>query len=59
MLMTENNDIADIAFDLITCDMPASRRLNVVVIGAAIVAENKRLGWNVRELVKEIMGPLK
>ena len=58
-LMTEKNDIAEVAFDLITCDMPVSRRLNVVVVGATIVAENKRLGWNVRELIKEIMGPLK
>lgn len=57
-LMIKKNDIEEMAFDIITCQMPISRRLNVVIVGSALVAENKRLNWNVRKLIKELIGPL-
>ena len=57
-LMTKRNDIAEKAFDLITCDLPISKRLIVAVVGSAIISENKRLNWKARHLVDDIMGPL-
>ena len=56
--MSDPSKLGEKAFDLITCDMPAIRRLNVVIIGAAIVCENKSLSWTARRLINEIMGPL-
>lgn len=57
--MTMSSKLEDGAFDLITCSIPAFRRLNFVIIGAALVCENKRLTWNAHRLINEIMGPLK
>lgn len=56
--MTNSSKLGETAFDLITCRMPAVKRLNTVIIGSALVCNNKSLAWNVRHLIDEIMGPL-
>lgn len=57
-LMTERNDIEEKAFDLITCDLPISKRLIIVVVGSAIISENKSLNWKAHRLTNDIMGQL-
>ena len=57
-MMTRKSKLEEKAFDLITCRMPALRRLNIVVIGAALVCKNKSLTRDTRRLINEIMGPL-
>lgn len=56
--MTNSFKLEEKAFDLITCRMHATKRLNIVVIGAALVCENKSITWNTHRLINEIMGPL-
>ena len=58
-IMNRKSKLEEKAFDLITCRMPAVRRMNIVVIGAALVCKNKSLTWDTRRLINEIMGPLK
>lgn len=58
-IMTRKSKLEEKAFDLITCRMPAVRRMNIVIIGAALVCKNKSLTWATRRLIDEIMGPLK
>lgn len=57
--MTRKSKLEEKAFDYITCWMSALRRLNIVVLGAALVCKNKSLTWATRRLINEIMGPLK
>ena len=54
--MHKKDDMNDDIYDIVTCNLPITKRLNVCIIGAAIVATNKRLSWKIRRLIKVIMG---
>lgn len=56
--MTKPSKLGEKAFDLITCDMPAFRRFHAVIIGTALVCNNKSFTWSTRSLINVIMGPL-
>lgn len=58
-IMNRKSKLEEKAFDLITCRMPAVRRMNIVIIGAALACKNRSLTWDTRRLINEIMGPLK
>ena len=55
-MMHKKDDMNDDIYDIVTCNLPITKRLNVCIIGAAIVATNKRLSWKIRRLIKVIMG---